>query len=219
TRSPVVQNMDSGYWWCRHPVSRVISHPTQPDYQDIVQNKETIDNIRLWDHRPLKDTYNQLQAIRLYYDFHDVDVDRYYIDGKYRQVMLSARELSAEKLAGEAQTWVNRRLQFTHGYGLALSPVTEISPEGLPLLMVKDIPPVGDLNIEQPQIYFGEKTKDYVIVNTETEEFDYPMGEKNVYGYYRGGGGVNIGSFIRRIVYAWQFADFNILISGELTPE
>ena len=190
-----------------------------PDYQDIVQNKETIDNIRLWDHRPLKDTYNQLQAIRLYYDFHDVDVDRYTIDGKYRQVMLSARELSAEKLAGEAQTWVNRQLQFTHGYGLALSPVTEISPEGLPLLMVKDIPPVGDLKVEQPQIYFGEKTGDYVIVNTETQEFDYPMGEKNIYGYYRGGGGVNIGSFIRRMVYAWQFSDFNILISGELTPE
>jgi len=190
-----------------------------PDYQDIVQNKETIDNIRLWDHRPLKDTYNQLQAIRLYYDFHDVDVDRYTIDGRYRQVMLSARELSAEKLAGEAQTWVNRQLQFTHGYGLALSPVTEISPEGLPILMVKDIPPVGDLNVEQPQIYFGEKTNDYVIVNTETQEFDYPMGEKNVYGYYRGGGGVNMGSFIRRLAYAWQFGDFNILISGELTPE
>jgi uncharacterized membrane protein (UPF0182 family) len=190
-----------------------------PSYQDVAQNEETINNIRLWDHRPLKDTYNQIQAIRLYYDFHDVDVDRYIIDGKYRQVMLSARELSAEKLAGEAQTWVNRRLQFTHGYGVALSPVNEVSAEGLPELMIKDIPPVGELNIERPQIYFGEKTNAYVIVNTKTEEFDYPMGDENVYGHYQGEDGVNIGSFIRRLVYAWQFGDFNILISSELSSE
>jgi len=190
-----------------------------PNPQDIAQNEVTINNIRLWDHRPLKDTYNQIQSFRLYYDFHDVDVDRYVIDGEYRQVMLSARELSAEKLAGQAQTWVNRRLQFTHGYGIALSPVNEISAEGLPILLVKDIPPVGDFNIEWPQIYFGEKTNDYVIVKTKTEEFDYPMGDENVYGYYEGKGGVSIGSFIRRLVYAWQFGDVNILISGELTPE
>jgi len=192
---------------------------TTPSAQDVAQNEETINNIRLWDHRPLKDTYNQIQAIRLYYDFHDVDVDRYIIDGKYRQVMLSARELSAEKLAAQAQTWVNRRLQFTHGYGITMSPVNEISTEGLPVLMVKDIPPVGELDIEQPQIYFGEKTNDYVIVNTKTQEFDYPLGEENVYGHYQGKDGVSIGSFIRRLVYAWQFGDFNILISGELSPE
>jgi len=190
-----------------------------PSPQDVAQNAVTINNIRLWDHRPLKDTYNQIQAIRLYYDFNDVDVDRYTIDGEYRQVMLSARELSAEKLAGEAQTWVNRRLQFTHGYGVALSPVNEISAEGLPVLLVKDIPPVGKFDIERPQIYFGEKTGNYVIVKTKTQEFDYPMGDENVYGHYEGTGGVSISSFIRRVVYAWQFADFNILISGELTPE
>jgi hypothetical protein len=190
-----------------------------PTLQDIVENEATISNVRLWDHRPLKDTYNHIQSIRLYYDFHDVDSDRYTIDGEYRQVMLSARELSAEKLAGQAQTWVNRRLQFTHGYGAVLSPVNEISAEGLPVLLVKDIPPAGDFNIEQPQIYFGEKTNDYVIVNTKTQEFDYPMGEENIYGYYQGEGGVSIASFIRRLVYAWQFGDFNILISGELTPE
>ena len=190
-----------------------------PSPQDVAQNEVTINNIRLWDHRPLKDTYNQIQAMRLYYDFNDVDVDRYIIDGEYRQVMLSARELSAEKLAGEAQTWVNRRLQFTHGYGIAMSPVNEVSAEGLPLLLVKDIPPVGDFEIERPQIYFGEKTNNYVIVNTKTQEFDYPMGEENVYGHYEGKDGVNIGSFVRRVVYAWQFGDFNILISGELTPE
>ncbi len=190
-----------------------------PSPQDIAENEATINNIRLWDPRPLKDTYNQIQSFRLYYDFNDVDVDRYIIDGEYRQVMLSARELSAEKLPGQAQTWVNRRLQFTHGYGIALSPVNEVTAQGLPMLLVKDIPPVGDFNIERPQIYFGEKTNDYVIVKTKTEEFDYPMGDENVYGRYEGKGGVSLGGFIRRLVYAWQFGDFNILISGELTPE
>ncbi|MEE8598673.1 MAG: UPF0182 family protein [Dehalococcoidales bacterium] len=190
-----------------------------PSPQDIAQNETTINNIRLWDPRPLKDTYNQIQAIRLYYDFNDVDVDRYIIDGEYRQVMLSARELSVEKLAGQAQTWVNLRLQFTHGYGIALSPVNEVSTEGLPVLLVKDIPPAGDFNIERPQIYFGEKTNHYIIVNTKTQEFDYPMGDENVYGYYQGNDGVSLGSFMRRLVYAWQFGDINILISGELTPE
>lgn len=190
-----------------------------PTIEDIVQNEATISNIRLWDSRPLKDTYNQLQSIRLYYDFNDVDVDRYIIDGEYRQVMLSARELSAEKLAVEAQTWVNRKLQFTHGYGLVLSPVNEVTADELPVLLVKDIPPTGDFNIERPEIYFGEKTNDYVIVKTKTEEFDYPMGDENVYVYYQGDAGVSLGSFIRRLIYAWEFSDLNILISGELTSE
>ncbi len=190
-----------------------------PTPQDIARNEVTINNIRLWDPRPLKDTYNQIQSIRLYYDFNDVDVDRYVIDGDYRQVMLSARELSAEKLVDEAQTWVNRRLQFTHGYGIALSPVNEVTTQGLPNLLVKDIPPVGDFNIERPQIYYGEKTNDYVIVKTKTEEFDYPMGTENVFGHYEGKGGVGLGSFLRRLIYAWQFGDFNILISNELAPE
>ena len=190
-----------------------------PTLNDIAQNEVTINNIRLWDHRPLKDTYNQIQSIRLYYDFHDVDVDRYVIDDEYRQVMLSARELSAEKLTEQAQTWVNRRLQFTHGYGIVLSPVTEVTAEGLPVLLVKDIPPIGDFEIKYPQIYFGEKTIDYVIVKTQTEEFDYPMGDDNVYGHWEGTGGVNIGNFLNRFIYSWQFGDFNILISGELTSE
>jgi len=190
-----------------------------PSQQDLAENGVTINNIRLWDPRPLKDTYNQIQSIRLYYDFNDVDIDRYTVDGEYRQVMLSARELSAEKLAGEAQTWVNRRLQFTHGYGLALSPVNEITTEGLPVLLVKDIPPSGDFDVERPQIYFGEKTNNYIIVKTKTQEFDYPRGNENVYGEYEGEDGVNIGGFVRRLIYAWQLNDFNILISGELTPQ
>ncbi|MEA3298257.1 MAG: UPF0182 family protein, partial [Chloroflexota bacterium] len=134
-----------------------------PSSQDIAENNVTIRNIRLWDSRPLKDTYNQIQAIRLYYSFHDIDVDRYIIDGKYTQVMLSARELYAEQLSAQAQTWINRRLQFTHGYGLALSTANEVGAEGLPVLHVENIPPIGDFNIECPQIYYGEKTNYYVI--------------------------------------------------------
>ena len=190
-----------------------------PTPQDIAQNEVTINNIRLWDPRPLKDTYNQKQSLRQYYDFYDVDIDRYIIDGEYRQVMLSARELSAEKLAGEAQTWVNRKLQFTHGYGIVLSQVSKVTGQGQPVLEVKDIPPTGVLNIERPEIYFGEKTEDYVIVKTKTEELDYATQDKTVYGHYQGKGGVSLGSFIRRLVYAWQFGDLNILISEELTPE
>lgn len=197
------------------------SYPAEPSptSQDIIDNEATINNIRLWDHRPLKDTYNQIQSIRLYYDFNDIDIDRYVIDGEYSQVMLSGRELSAEKLAGEAQTWVNRKLQFTHGYGVVLSPVNEVTAEGLPNLILKDIPPVGDFQITRPQIYYGEKTNDYVIVNTNEQEFDYPSGDENVFGEYGGEGGVSLNGFFRRLVYAWQLGDFNILISGELKPE
>ncbi|MFC1949911.1 UPF0182 family protein [Chloroflexota bacterium] len=190
-----------------------------PTPQDIVENEVTISNIRLWDHRPLKDTYNHIQSLRQYYDFNDVDVDRYTIDGEYRQVMLSARELSIDRLTSEAQTWLNQRLVYTHGYGLTLSPVNEVEAEGLPALLIKDIPPVGDIAIEQPAIYYGEKTNDYVVVKTENQEFDYPSGDDNVYGSYRGTGGVSLDGFIRRLAYAWQLGDFNILISGALTPE
>ena len=190
-----------------------------PTIEEITDNQATINNIRLWDHRPLLDTYNQIQSIRLYYDFNDVDVDRYTIDDEYRQVMLSAREISAEKLTSEAQTWVNRRLQFTHGYGIALSPVNEITTEGLPNLFVKDLPPVGVIDITQPEIYFGEKTNDYVIVNAKTDEFDYPSGDDNIYGRYQGETGVSLSGFFRRLAYAWEMGDFNILISGELTSQ
>jgi uncharacterized protein len=187
-----------------------------PSSADIAASEATLNNVRLWDPRPLKDTYNQIQSIRLYYDFNDVDVDRYRVDGDYRQVMLSARELSAEKLAGQAQTWVNRRLQFTHGYGVVISPVNEVSTQGLPSLWAKDIPPVGDFEITRPQIYFGEKTNEYVIVKTNTPEFDYPMGDENVYDTWRGEGGVPVGGFINRLVYAWEFGDLNLLISSEI---
>jgi uncharacterized membrane protein (UPF0182 family) len=198
------------------------SFPAEPSPSagDIAQNEVTIDNIRLWDPRPLKDTYNKRQSLRPYYDFNDVDIDRYTIDGKYRQVMLSARELSADKLTGEAQTWVNRKLFYTHGYGMVLSPVNEVSDQGQPNYMVKDLPPTGvAFDIERPQLYFGEKTKDYIIVGTKTPELDYATLEETVYGSYQGEGGVSLNGFVRRLVYAWQFGDLNILISGQLTPE
>ncbi len=195
-----------------------ISIELAPSEQDIAQNSTTMNNIRLWDHRPLKDTYNQLQSIRLYYDFVDIDVDRYQIDGDSRQVMLAARELSPEKLPSQAQTWVNRRLQFTHGYGIAMSPTIEVTEEGLPNLWVKDVPPIGKIEIEQPEIYYGEKTNDYVIVGSRVEEFDYPKGDTNVYTKYTGENGIEIGSFIRKLAFAWELGDINILISGELTP-
>jgi uncharacterized membrane protein (UPF0182 family) len=190
-----------------------------PSIEEITENQATINNIRLWDHRPLLDTYNQIQSIRLYYDFNDVDVDRYTIDGEYRQVMLSAREISAEKLTSEAQTWVNQRLQYTHGYGIALSPVNEITTEGLPNLFVKDLPPVGVIDITQPEIYFGEKTNDYVVVNAKSDEFDYPAGDENITNRYQGETGVSLNGFFRRLFYAWEMGDFNILISSQLTPE
>jgi len=187
--------------------------------EEINANPDTIGNIRLWDHAPLRDTYNQIQAIRLYYDFHDVDIDRYDINGRYRQVMLAARELSPDKLASQAQNWVTRRLQFTHGYGLAMSPVNEIVGEGLPNLLVKDIPPQGDLKIDKPQIYYGEVNGGYVIVKTTAQEFDYAKGDENVYGSYQGGGGVQLDSMFKRLAYAWYFREGNILFSGYLTPQ
>ena len=190
-----------------------------PSEQDIARNSATMNNIRLWDYRPLKDTYNQIQSIRLYYDFIDIDVDRYTIDGSYRQVLLGARELSPEKLTAQAQTWVNRRLQYTHGYGVSMSPTNEVTEQGLPNLWVKDVPPIGMIEIERPEIYFGEKTDEYVMVNTRVEEFDYPKGDTNVYTKYTGGGGIKLNSFIRRLAFAWELGDINLLISGELTPE
>ena len=195
---------------------RPVPGDAEPTPADVSANPQTISNIRLWDHRPLLDTYNQIQAIRLYYDFGDVDIDRYYINGVYRQVMLSARELSPEKLAQQAQTWLNQRLQYTHGYGLVMSPVNEVTAEGLPVLFVKDLPPSGEIEVTRPQIYYGEKTTNYVIVDTAAEEFDHPQGDDNAYTRYQGGGGVVLGSPLRKLAYAWHFRDGNLLLSNYL---
>jgi uncharacterized membrane protein (UPF0182 family) len=189
--------------------------------EDIKRNDVTIQNIRIWDERPLLQTYRQIQTIRLYYDFNNVDVDRYLINNQYRQVMLAARELVVSQLPPQANTWVNRHLKYTHGYGLALSPVNEVTSEGLPRLFVKDLPPSfePDLKIERPEIYYGEKTDEYVLVKTKTKEFDYPKGDENVYTLYQGRGGVPIKSFFRRLLFAVEFLDSQILFTTYLSPE
>jgi uncharacterized protein len=185
----------------------------------IAANQATIQNIRWWDPRPLLDTYRQLQEIRLYYDFHDIDVDRYTIDGSYRQVLLSARELNQSKLPADAQTWINQRFKFTHGNGIAMNPVNRFDEEGLPVFYVKDIPPVGppELKIARPEIYFGEETNNYVVVGGGTKEFDYAQGQENVYNVYEGRDGVSLGSLWRRALFAWSFGDFKLLISDNVT--
>jgi uncharacterized membrane protein (UPF0182 family) len=189
--------------------------------EDIKRHDVTIQNIRIWDERPLLRTYRQIQTIRLYYDFNNVDVDRYLINNQYRQVMLAARELVVNQLPPQANTWVNRHLIYTHGYGLASSPVNEVTGEGLPRLFIKDVPPAfePDLKIERPEIYYGEKTDEYVLVKTKTEEFDYPKGDKNVYTIYQGRGGVPIKSFFRRLLFAIEFLDPQILFTTYLSPE
>ena len=188
--------------------------------EELLGNSATVDNIRLWDHRPLRDTYNQIQFLRPYYNFHDVDVDRYEIDGRIQQVMLAGRELAPERLPAEAQSWVAQRLQYTHGYGVAMSPVTTFTSEGRPDFFLKDVPPQGVFEVDRPEIYYGERSTPYVLVNTNTDEFDYPTKQDTpAFTQYAGESGVSIGSFWRKAAFAWRFLDFNILISGEMTPE
>ncbi len=188
--------------------------------QAVQANPLTIKNIRLWDQRALREGYRQLQGIRPYYQFTSIDVDRYTINGEYRQAMIAPRELSTAQLPARANTWVNRHLMYTHGYGVCLSPVNEIAGEGLPALFIKDIPPVSsvDLQVKRPEIYFGELMENYIIIGTGTQEFDYPHGEANVYTTYQGEGGVSIDSFFRRAAFAWKFDDIKILLSGDITP-
>jgi uncharacterized protein len=185
----------------------------------IAANQATVQNIRWWDPRPLLDTYRQLQEIRLYYDFNDIDVDRYGVDGSYRQVLLAARELNQAKLPGDAQTWINQRFKFTHGNGLAMNPVNRFDSEGLPVFYIKDIPPLGppELKIDRPEIYFGEKTSNYVVVGGGTKEFDYAKGQENVYNVYAGRDGVSLSGLWTRALFAWTFGDFKLLISDNVT--
>jgi hypothetical protein len=185
----------------------------------LAANEATIQNLRWWDSRPLLDTYRQLQEIRLYYDFHDVDIDRYTVEGTYRQVMLAARELDQSRLPADAQTWINLHFKFTHGIGLAMSPVNRFDAEGLPIFFVKDIPPLSPvgLQIDRPEIYFGEKTSNYVVVGGGTKEFDYPRGEDNAYTTYQGPSGVPLDSSWRRMLFAWYLGDIKLLISGNVT--
>ncbi len=209
-------------------------YPAESDVTpDLIQNNlKTINNIRLWDSRPLSSVYRQIQIIRTYYDFRNADVDRYRLGGEYRQVLLSAREVAPERLEIESQTWVNRKLFYTHGIGVAMSPATEFTLEGRPEFFAQDIPADGvvpislhgqegepDLTVDNPRIYYGENTLEFVIANTKTAELDYQTTDELIYTNYSGTGGVRLSSFWRKLAYTWQLGDINILISGEITSD
>ena len=190
-----------------------------PAIQDLTaasveQNTATMRNLRLWDHDPQLTTFQQLQEIRTYYDFANVFYDRYTIDSELRQVSLSARELSADSLPDP--NWVNQHLTYTHGYGLCLGPVNESTSDGLPVLFIKDIPPVSSISLKvtRPEIYYGQVPNNYCLVGTGAKEFDHPSGEDNVYKAYQGSGGISVGGLWRRLILALRFGDINILISG-----
>jgi hypothetical protein len=185
--------------------------------QDLRKNEATLKNIRLWDTRPLLATYSQLQEIRTYYKFTDIDIDRYRINGEYRQVTLSPRELSSKDLP--SRIWINERLTYTHGYGAVVGPVNRVTREGLPEFWIKDIPPAAstDLRISRPELYFSELATDYVFVKTRAKEFDYPAGDRNVYTAYEGQGGIPLGSFWRKLLFAAHLGDVKLLMSNDLT--
>ncbi|MFN7931049.1 MAG: UPF0182 family protein [Blastocatellia bacterium] len=187
---------------------------------DIQANRRTINSIRLWDQAPLLSTFAQLQEIRPYYKFRGVDNDRYKINGEEQQVMLSVRELESEKLPN--RNWINERLIFTHGYGLTLGPVNQVTPEGLPTLFVKDIPPVStipSLKIARPEIYYGEMENEHVFVRTKQQEFNFPEGEKNQFSTYSGTGGVSIGSYFHKLLFSTRLGELKLMLSDDITPE
>ncbi|GAB6098411.1 UPF0182 family protein [Halanaerocella petrolearia] len=189
-------------------------------YQDIKNNPTTINNIRLWDSRPLKSTYSQLQEIRSYYSFNDIDIDRYKVDGEVKQVMLGARELNQDLLSNQAQTWVNKRLNYTHGFGMAMSPVNEVTKEGLPKFIVKDIPSQSKgIKIKQPRIYYGELTNEYVVSNTKAKEFDYPQGDINQYVNYQGTGGIKLDSIIKKVAFSLKYNTLKLLLNNDITND
>jgi len=201
-------------------VERNLSEEERISMADIERNRETVNNVRLWDHEPLLDTFGQIQEIRTYYDFVSVDNDRYRIDGELRQTMLSPRELNSESLP--SRTWVNERLTFTHGYGLTVGPVNRVNEQGLPVLYVQDLPPrssVPELEVSEPEIYFGEVTRDYVFVRTRQEEFNYPEGDKNIFASYGGDGGMALDSLWRRLLLAAHTQDLKMLLSDDFTDE
>ena len=186
---------------------------------DLQRNDLTIKNIRLWEHKPLLATYSQLQEIRTYYKFVDVDNDRYMIDGTYRQTMLSARELSHEHLP--SRIWINEHLTYTHGYGVVFGPVNQVTREGLPEFFIQDIPPVSSqpLKVTRPEIYYGERANDYVFVKSKAQELDYPAGDRNVYTTYEGKGGVPVNSFWRKLLFSARYGTLRIALSNDITEE
>jgi hypothetical protein len=188
----------------------------------VEENREVLSEVRLWDPGALEAVYEQFQEIRLYYEMTALDIDRYRFGGQYRQVMVSARELKQENLPAASQTFVNRRFKYTHGHGVVLSPVSEFTHEGLPNLLVKNIPPQSafpGLAVSRPEIYYGELTWPHVVVNSREPEFDYPSGDENVYTRYQGTGGVPLSNLWRKFLYGWKFDGTRFLLSSYPTKE
>jgi len=196
---------------------------TTPEAADPEHNQATLQNIRLWDWRALQDTLRQIQEIRTYYDFPDIDIDRYEIDGTTREVMLATRELNVEKLPESSRNWINEKLIYTHGYGITMNPVNGFTPEGLPTLILSNMPvqsTVRSLNVTRPEVYFGELTNTDVYVKTRQKEFNYPQGASNSLTSYEGTGGIVLGGFLRRIIIAFDRSDLAKLpFSDDVTPE
>ncbi|MGM5483264.1 MAG: UPF0182 family protein [Nanobdellota archaeon] len=203
---------------------KAIDYDKRVDEEIVRNNQETIDNVRILDWRPLTQTYKQTQEIRLYYDLSGIDIGRYTINDHYTQVMLSPREMNLDQVQDQAKTWVNNHLVFTHGFGVVMSPVNNVTDEGLPQYLLKNIPPVNTVNesnieIEQPRIYYGEKPDSFVVVNTETKEFDYPKGDNNMYTHYDGSGGIKLDSFFKKLVMAIKFKDTKIMLSSDINED
>jgi uncharacterized membrane protein (UPF0182 family) len=196
---------------------------TTVEAADPANNQATLQNIRLWDWRALQDTLRQIQEIRTYYDFPDIDIDRYEINGTMRQVMLAARELNIDKLPESSRNWINEKLIYTHGYGITMNPVNGFTPEGLPTLILSNMPVQSTVNsivVKRPEIYFGELTNTDVYVNTRQQEFNYPQGQNNSLTSYEGNGGIVLGSFFRRILIAFDRGDLTKLpFSDDVNPE
>jgi uncharacterized membrane protein (UPF0182 family) len=189
--------------------------------QDIIDNETTIKNIPINDYSPTLDAYNSLQSIRSYYQFNDTDVDRYYVNGQYTQVFISAREINTDNLTSEAQTWINKYMKYTHGFGVAISAVNQTTTTGQPALLAQDIPTVSDypeLALFQGRIYFGETTDNYAVVNTKTKEFDYPSGDDNVQNVYDGDAGIQM-TFLNRISFSLYEKTLKFLLSTDITSE
>ena len=208
-------------------LDRIERHPFPADSGveavDAANNQATLQNIRLWDWRALQDTLRQIQEIRTYYDFPDIDIDRYEVNGSVRQMMLAARELNVEKLPESSRNWINEKLIYTHGYGVTMNPVNGFTPEGLPTLVLANMPvqsTIPSLNVTRPEIYFGELTNTDVYVKTRQKEFNYPQGETNSLTSYEGNGGILLGGFFRRLIIALDRGDLAKLpFSDDVTAE
>ncbi len=222
---PYISNNIEFTWYGFH-LNKIkeYEYPAKDEFtrQTLEENNELFSNVRLWDYRALDAVFKQFQEIRLYYEFSDVDIDRYTIDSTYREVMISAREMQTGNLPLQSQTFVNKRFKYTHGYGIVLNKVNEFTPEGLPNLLIKDIPPESDfesLRISRPQIYYGELSSDHVVANSSEPEFDYPSGENNVYNKYKGRGGVKLSNSWRKFLFGWKFDGTRFLFSSYPTKE